>query len=550
MADHGNNLEFGLYKIDLDRVIRLLKQDIKDDWFQDPLLFEDRLSKDVIINYFKENIKKNDGNYKPITKEIMNIPKKHASLRYSLETCFYDRVAFHAFGTHLIKYFDKLISRRVFNHRLDQSLFKKKKHRYLFANSIEQWRKYEEFIRVGAIDKTILKTDIQDFYENIKITDLKRILLVCLREVDVSSIEISTIRFCIDNICSCLETWSYNGTNGLPQNRDISSFLANIYLYPIDTFMVEEGFDYYRYMDDIQIICKDKFQARSVLKKVIIELRKIGLNVNSAKTHILEPSAKEHIEFLRQDSYELERIDYMLRTKKKPIVAIAFTEVRDMLINIIKNNDFRTRKFRFLMNRICKIALCNDIKKPPDFFSQITKGIINYIGEIPDATDHFYAYLVSVETKTEDLNKLQDYLLNERKAIYSWQNYLLWKLLAYKKHINQELLDHAKNVIKESSKLGNISGALLYLGKCGDLGCKKDIANDFHKLKGFFTQRHALISIQELKYEDIESKVEPHILTESIGIYRTLHNYSTPKYLEPPKPIKFTDLIREISFYA
>lgn len=313
--------------------------------------------------------------------------------------------------------------------------------------------------------------------------------------------------------------------------------------------MIENNVDYYRYMDDVMIICENKFHAKSVLKKIIVELRGLGLNVNASKTTILEPSTEDHNKFLKRDPYELEKIDSLINSKRRPLVAIAFTECQKRLIELINERDFHSRLFRFLTARICKIALCKDIEKPIDFFTPITEGIVNNISEIPESTDQFYYYLQVVDVSIENLRKLQNYLLDEEKSIYGWQNYLLWKLLAYKNYYSAELEKHARKIIGSNRNVANVAGAVLYLGKCGDLGCKENIVDSFVNFKEFFTQRHALISIQEVNYDIIKAKVERFITPDSKGIYKILHSFKTPKYIEPPKEVKYMDLIREVSFY-
>jgi len=58
-------LDFGLFEVDLNRILRFVKQDLKDDWFLDPLQFQDRLNNETIIEYFQKNIEENNGVYKP-----------------------------------------------------------------------------------------------------------------------------------------------------------------------------------------------------------------------------------------------------------------------------------------------------------------------------------------------------------------------------------------------------------------------------------------------------------------------------------------------------
>ena len=353
----------------------------------------------------------------------------------------------------------------------------------------------------------------------------------------------------MDAIVNCLKAWSYSKSHGLPQNRDISSFLANMYMRPVDSYMIGEGYDYYRYMDDIRIICSDKYDARKALKQLIKELRKIGLNVNAAKTKIYDPDDQDH-PVLRSTSFELERIDALINSRKKPIVAIAFKEVRDRLASVVKERRVSEREFRFLIARISKIALCKDIAKPKEFFKEITNDILTCVPDWPHVSGEFYTYLVSVEMTAAELNVLRDYLLDTDKSIYGWQNYLLWKVLTFYDYSDTDLIGHAKQVIEQSKNYGDKAGATLYLGKCGDRNCENAIVEDFSRLNNFFLQRHALIALQETDYEVIKERVQPYVLPESRGIYRTLKSRTSHKYIDPPEEIKYSDLIREVSFYA
>lgn len=543
-----NAFRIGNFEFNLDRIIYFLRRDIKDDWFQDPLLFEDRLDPALIIDHFDQNILKNDGVYLPKAKLLLNVPKDKGTLRYSLETNFFDRIAYHAFVITLIEYFDPLLHRRVFNHRLDSVEFKSIRPKYIFLNSIVQWKKFEEFVRVDAKGKAILQTDIENCFDNIKMSDIEAALFKCLDKVSIPDDKQNKIRYCIKSLCECMMAWSFNGINGLPQNRDMSSFLANIYLMSVDEAMISAGYDYYRYMDDIRILCADKFEARLALKRLGLELRKLGLSLNSAKTEILEPNTDLHNSFLKRESLKLECIDSMINTKKKQIVALGFSEVRKLLLELKERKDYSSRTFRFAINRFCKIALCKDISKPPDFFGEITKDIIKHIGELPHVTDQFYAYLAAVDVDTESLALIKDYLLDENKSIYGWQNYHLWKLLTLKKYCNQELLNLAERTIVNNMNKANVAGALLYLGSCGDHRCRMFIANQFRNLSDFFLQRHALIAIQECEFNEIQDSVAKYVSEESRGIYKKLRKKSF--YIKAPENIKYTDLIREVSFYA
>jgi len=303
-------------------------------------------------------------------------------------------------------------------------------------------------------------------------------------------------------------------------------------------------------MDDVRILCEDKFKAKKALKSLIIELRKIGLNVNSTKTDILEPGSGKHQEFLKRKSYELEVIDALINSKKKPIVAIAFHKIKEQLERLIVEREFHSREFRFCIGRICKIALCKDMSKPTDFFDTITEGIVENIAEFPECMDQCYTYLSAVDISTADLSKIQSFLINHKTAIYSWQNYLIWKLLALKQFRTDDLINHSIQMIEHDSNIANKSGAILYLGCCGNVKDKRLLYEDFKSFSDFLLQRHSLIALQEIEYSKIKEYVSDYVRDDAKGIYKHLHEKAEPLYIEPPKPIKYTDLIREFTYYA
>lgn len=250
----------------------------------------------------------------------------------------------------------------------------------------------------------------------------------------------------------------------------------------------------------------------------------------------------------KHDSVPLEVIDSMLQSKKKPIVAFAFLKTKEELERLIDKDDLQSRAFRFYIKRICKMALCVDIAKPKGFFDTITNGILNSLIDVPEAMDQYYLYLTAVELNNIQLDKLQQFILDRKIFIYEWQNYLLWKILAFQNHCNETLVSYARSILGEDS--ANAAGAMLYLGKCGNLDDKVKIAEHFKEMDNFFHQRHALLGIQEVGYEIVKELVSPYVSKESLGIYRSLKGLHEPKYITPPDPIPYKKLISEVSFYA
>jgi hypothetical protein len=312
--------------------------------------------------------------------------------------------------------------------------------------------------------------------------------------------------------------------------------------------MIDEGYDYYRYVDDIRIICRDKFHARKAIKMLSEELRKIDLSLNGYKTKILEYGSSGHKEFIDGEAIELDRINALINTKKRNIVAIAYQDVKNKLEKCLEDNEYDSRKFRFLIGRMAKIALCKDIKRPKNFYDKIKSNMLKAIVTHPASMDQYYDLLSSIELTKEDMEKLFEYLANEELSIYSWQNYSLWKLFILNNYKTDKLLLLAArqiNIQKEASA----AGAILYLGKFGDLSAREAILSLLKNTKSFFLQRHCLIALQELPYEYLQ-KVSEEIIESNKGVYKYFHKLRNHEYIKPPEKINFYDIFDQVGFYA
>jgi len=93
---------------------------------------------------------------------------------------------------------------------------------------------------------------------------------------------------------------------GIPQGNDISSYLGNLYLLPLDEALCEiektDGIRYLRYMDDVKILAKSRASALKALFAMNKVLRELQLNVQGSKTNIYE--GQEIIELLSHRELE------------------------------------------------------------------------------------------------------------------------------------------------------------------------------------------------------------------------------------------------------
>jgi hypothetical protein len=133
----------------------------------------------------------------------------------------------------------------------------------------------------------VIKSDIAQFYDSIP------------RNLAIANCRNYGIR---TEIIQLLENWSEslkirNGFTqgsgeiidfkGLPQGISISSLLAELYAMQIDAdFNTDTG--YFRYVDDIAIVCDDLVQSKAKLDKLRSTVKNLGLHLSPSKTEIVK----------------------------------------------------------------------------------------------------------------------------------------------------------------------------------------------------------------------------------------------------------------------
>lgn len=158
----------GFKKIPRKQISKYLLSDIDDDWFQDPIRYADFVSMKKEIDVITKNIHDNVGRYVAGCREVFYVPKSNFTLRYTLETDYYDRWMFLFLTVPLMEKFDPLLSNRIYSHRYYGG------ERFLFHNRIRQWEKFEGIVRSQAKGKVVVETDIQNYYENISLEILEK----------------------------------------------------------------------------------------------------------------------------------------------------------------------------------------------------------------------------------------------------------------------------------------------------------------------------------------------------------------------------------------
>ena len=375
-------IELGQIKIDPTVLERQLRHDLKDDWFPDTVKFKDYFGKGKIAEIAIKNFEDNHGEYIAMKRVVANIPKSDFTLRAALETGIVDRAIYHGVCAYICDFFDPLIPWFVFSHRRAVG---SQKSKYMFRRGVLAWIDFLGAIRASlSPGKFLLTTDLTTYFDNINIDKLKSEMTLAVTEIEESASTKSTLRTHIEFLFRCLKQWTYEGHRGLPQNRDASSFLANIYMRRVDQKMVGSGYQYFRYMDDIKILCDTEMEARKALKDLVIELRQLGLSVNSKKTSIDYIESSESIGVcIEESSTQLRYLQALWETRKIASIKASFVPLKKLALQCLRKDDLTSREFRFAINRLILLAGCNEISVPETYFSDITDLIISAFHKQP-----------------------------------------------------------------------------------------------------------------------------------------------------------------------
>ncbi len=164
----------------------------------------------------------------------------------------------------------------------------------------ERWPAFENDARQAYLSDQythLTKTDIFSFFEHIDLQRLHDLLHSLLKTREEKLLQL---------IFTILSGWTRVSNAGMPINRgipqgnDVSSFLGNIFLIPLDralsNFCRKRGGRWFRYVDDVKVYTNSEEHAREVVYEINKVLRQMHLNLQGGKTEILSGTelAKEH----------------------------------------------------------------------------------------------------------------------------------------------------------------------------------------------------------------------------------------------------------------
>ncbi|MDX1442790.1 MAG: RNA-directed DNA polymerase [Gammaproteobacteria bacterium] len=522
---------------------RYLNQDLRDDWFPDPLQFKDVLDNSrnfykLFQDYFKAPWKVYSGN--PSTQ--IDIPKPPFTLRYGLELVPQDRIAYQAFATILIESLDEQLPPVVFSHRLTDMRYRR---RYLLKNGVDSWTRFEEAMsaELDAGAEWILFTDIANYFESADIDRIDKEIRALIKNLEREQRKVVFKAWL--NLRRMLKTWSKYDGLGIPQNRDASSIIGNIFLARLDALMSKQWPGYMRYMDDIRVACDSEAEARIALKVLTRRLRRIGLNVNAKKTFILRAGDEKLNDLAFERDYGLEAISNWMNSGNTRNIFRALLVLQDKLETLIDNQSFGERAFRAVLSRYLRISATEPFRRRADF-ERFNDQVIDALTDYPSVSDQLIKYLRVAKLSRASKERLVRVFGSEKVRIYSWQRYHLWLLLADIKLRRVTLVREAREIlnnVEDIARPGEHAGAVIYLAEMGDDHDRRYIARRFNRFRTLISQRNALIAVSRLRYRPwIQRHVQSHVLKPLVGSYTRLNRRARKEgYLTLPELTSLAD---------
>lgn len=250
----------------------------------------------------------------------MLVPKDAASFRNAAQLDPIDAILLagliYELGAQIEQKRSPMADKRVFSYRFapgpDGSLF-----------GPDQWDAFwETSILRSAVWPVVLTLDITDFYNQISHHSIENQLHRC--GLSAPAIKI---------LMNLLKSSTASISKGIPVGPHPMHLLAEASLLPIDELMIQRGFEFCRYVDDIHIFCESEEAAQVALFAVAGALDQYHkLTLNRAKTHIVQSakfrvSAREKADDQPINSTEATILKIIKKYSTGPYVAIPVSQL-------------------------------------------------------------------------------------------------------------------------------------------------------------------------------------------------------------------------------
>ncbi len=256
----------------------------------------------------------------------------------------------------------------------------------MWPRAVYSPKKWGEFERapIESGEDYIVNIDITAFYDSIDHAILEDKIVQLVGENKNAS--------CVSKFLSII----MGASRGLPQGLLPSDTLATLYLQSLDSAMLRFGFNYWRHGDDIRMSTSNYSLARQAIAIAEIELRKIGLVLNSSKCLIQKASTYDEHLLETSKVYELIKEKLFQSNVEK---ASSDAEVLEGKMDEAKLDDqlkwdlfyHQSVSVEEVINKISEHLQPSEVKIAEELFTSTLEGVPDGINPLPK--DQFHVQL-------------------------------------------------------------------------------------------------------------------------------------------------------------
>jgi hypothetical protein len=274
-----------LNALDLKQAVDNIKAEIPGDWYQDPwgwpeLGFMLQKQQELIA----ENL--NVSGVRRVA--LLDVPKENWGTRPAVILDIADRLTYHALADNLSVKLIGSMSPDVYGWRLPPN----KPKPGVYSHNNKQWDGYRShLINLADLYPVALKTDLVSFFASIPVALVQDAIQDRCQKNEITK-----------RLCDMIDSFgAIPDRSGLVQRSTASAVLANMYVDPLDDVLkhhsqpevVLNGYkvahrSYTRWMDDIWLFGHDAAAMRRAQMDLQAVAQTLGLNLNYAKTEVLE----------------------------------------------------------------------------------------------------------------------------------------------------------------------------------------------------------------------------------------------------------------------
>ena len=199
-----------------------------------------------------------------------------------------------------------------------------------------------DLVRSGLSDHSFVRIDVKNFFPSILHSRIQK-------DLRRNNIEEPFIQLILKAIQNSTGNGGVANVRGIPQGLSISGALSAIYMQRVDKRHAAQNERFFRYVDDILIVCPTNF-AHEKLKIVSRSLSNIGL-----KTHDLGVAGKTEIKDISEG---IDFLGYHIATDKVSIRDASYQRMFKNVLRVITDYKYRRNQQKTAFRLNLKISGC------------------------------------------------------------------------------------------------------------------------------------------------------------------------------------------------